>query len=701
MVVDGIPLLLCDYLRHNHLQDILQLLEEKDVNAHYGITLSVASLASWNLDITDKIVNDPTQFIDVLETALLSVQSLIIQEGVQSHIGNKRCEYSVKENTHARLFIPPGMMHGLLPLSPGQTVARSELVDCLVTMTGTVARTGVIKVLESRKLYECTCCGYRFAVMVDDFTNDVNLPGTCPSDASSSDQARATSCTGSTYKLCHSEKTFTNYQEILVQESVGSESDQSGSFFQYQSKGNSNSRKAVTVILQDDLADCCQIGDIIHITGIVVRHTSSTSTGAKAVVTLAVKALSVSGVTTGSHDENSARLAEYEKSFYEYWRNANVRDTIFTARDSIINSLCPMLSGMFGVKLSVLLMLIGGTSSKSSHPSATHQGEDRSKQSRSEIHLLLVGDPGTGKSQIQKFVTHMSPKSVITSGSSASAAGLTAAAVKDNGQWTLEAGALVLANGGVCCIDEIDGLKPSESSALHEAMEQQTCSVAKAGLVSTLHTRVSVFGTCNPRGNRRIDPRKSLNEQLSLSSPLLSRFDIILLLLDDMNPAADSIIVDHILKMRGHDPLCDKIDAANEQNDQLFWNLEKLKAYIQWCKSSFQPSVGHDAKQALIAYYQARRASGTDHVTVRFFESLIRLSQAHAKLVAKNKVEIDDAIIAICLADASVCVSDGGVFQIPVNLRISEMGYFMNQESAEMKMKQLKNIVASQLGLEI
>jgi len=161
--------------------------------------------------------------------------------------------------------------------------------------------------------------------------------------------------------------------------------------------------------------------------------------------------------------------------------------------------------------------------------------------------------------------------------------------------------------------------------------------------------------------------------------------------------------VDHILEMRGHDPLCRQNDAtdSNTRKQQSFWNLEKIKAYIQWCKSTFQPSVGKDAKQALITYYQARRASGTDRVTVRFFESLIRLSQSHAKLMAKNKVQIDDAIIAICLADASVCISDGGVFQIPANLRISEMGYFMNQDSAEIKMKQLKNIVASQLGLEI
>ena len=247
----------------------------------------------------------------------------------------------------------------------------------------------------------------------------------------------------------------------------------------------------------------------------------------------------------------------------------------------------------------------------------------------------------------------------MTSGSSTSAAGLTAAAVKENGQWTLEAGALVLANGGVCCIDEIDGLRAADSAALHEVMEQQTCSIAKAGMITTLHTKVSIFGTCNPKGNRRIDPRRSLNDQLGLPSPLLSRFDVIMLLLDDMNPAADASIVDHVLRTRGMaldgtDRVIDLLDPA-EAMDGLgdgAWHIDKLKAYLRWCKETFHPEVSREAKHALIAYYQARRALRADHVTVRFFESLVRLSQAHAKLMARDTVTVDDAVVAICLTDS-------------------------------------------------
>lgn len=296
------------------------------------------------------------------------------------------------------------------------------------------------------------------------------------------------------------------------------------------------------------------------------------------------------------------------------------------------------------------------------------------------------------------------PRTIMTSGSSTSAAGLTAAAVKENGQWTLEAGALVLANGGVCCIDEIDGLKAADSAALHEVMEQQTCSVAKAGMITTLHTKVSVFGTCNPKGNRRIDPRRSLNDQLGLPSPLLSRFDVILLLLDDMNPASDASIVDHVLRTRsmaldgadGAVDLRDPVDAMDGTGEDA-WQLEKLKAYLGWCKETFHPQMSMETKHALIAYYQARRALRADHVTVRFFESLVRLSQAHAKLMARDTVTVDDAVVAICLTDSSISVLDEGVFQIPPQLRLGEMGYCMNGDSPEAKAAELKRIIFEKL----
>ena len=492
-----------------------------------------------------------------------------------------------------------------------------------------------------------------------------------------------------------------------------------------------NNKTAVTVVLQDDLADSCQIGQVVHITGFVVRHASlmrgASKSGQKALVTLALKAVSVTDNQALGETDDGARDRMY-RGFERFWERNRLMQTEITARDAIVSSLCPMLSGMFGIKLSVLLMLLGGTEGGlnektpgSNHDNSSYDPESESERgkvaasrkprdrapsgTRSEIHLLLGGDPGTGKSQIQRFVASVDPKTIMASGSSTTAAGLTAAAVKENGQWTLEAGALVLANGGVCCIDEIDGLKASDSAALHEVMEQQTCSVAKAGMITTLNTKVSVFGTCNPKGNRRIDPRRSLQDQLGLPSPLLSRFDVILLLLDDMNPAADAAIVDHVLRMRGmgmdgpepgiHPAGTGTHSLAQGEDDA--WPLDTLKAYLRWCKESFQPRLSREAKNALIAYYQARRALRADHVTVRFFESLIRLSQAHAKLMARDVVTTEDAVVAICLTDSSISTHDEGVFQIPSTLRLTEIGYVMNGDSPEAKAAELKRIILSKL----
>lgn len=687
--------LFCEFLVEHYEGDILKVLQDvSDEQCHHGVLVSLTELGAWNMEVAEKVLNNVAPCLEIFDTALLSVQNKMMQRILHEDGANSpMC--SVKENVHIRLFAPPG---GLRPATvwdrpmDNRTMIRSELIDSLVTVTGTVAKTGVVKVLESRKLFQCTSCGYTFAIVVDDFSNEVSLPKKCPSGSS---QHASSQCLGTKYiQRPASDKSFTNYQEIQLQEMGSSIAD---SF----PGGNqtTGSRKAIIVILQDDLADSCKIGEVLHITGVVIKHSSSTTVGQKAIVTLALKAISV------VNSEKCIRMGDVKvHDFTLFWQDVKNRGLEYTTRDTIVNSFCPMLSGMYAVKLSVLLMLLGGTplirdvpevSSLADH--LTNTDQKYSQSSRSEIHLLLVGDPGTGKSQIQKYVTHVAHKAVITNGSSTSAAGLTAAAIKENGQWTLEAGALVLANGGVCCIDEIDCLKQTESSSLHEAMEQQTCSIAKAGLVSTLPTRVSVFGTCNPKGNVRIDPKKPLKDQLHLSTPLLSRFDIILLLLDDMSPSADAVIVDHVLAMRGHN---EPPRPTTQYEAPETWRQEKIKDYIDWCRNTFHPQVNKAAKDILIAYYQKRRSLGADHVTVRFFESLLRLSQAHAKLMARCTVQVEDAIVAICLADASISLSDERIFDIPPSLRISEMGYFMNQDSAEQKAKDIQDIIMSALGFD-
>ncbi|KAL5338572.1 MCM2/3/5 family-domain-containing protein [Aspergillus crustosus] len=312
----------------------------------------------------------------------------------------------------------------------------------------------------------------------------------------------------------------------------------------------------------------------------------------------------------------------------------------------LVDSIAPMIYGHRQIKKGLLLQLVGGVAK-------TTQKE--SLQLRGDINICIVGDPSTSKSQFLKYICSLHPRAVYTSGKASSAAGLTASVVKDaeTGEFTIEAGALMLAvrffcptvfltkiltniqnGGGICAIDEFDKMDIHDQVAIHEAMEQQTISIAKAGIHTTLNARASILAAANPIGGR-YDPKTTLRGNLNFSAPIMSRFDLFFVIRDEPNEEVDRNLANHIVNVHMNR------DEAVEPE----FSTEQLQRYIRFART-FRPVFRDEAKTLLVEKYKELRANDAQggmgrssyRITVRQLESLIRLSEAIAKVNCVEEV---------------------------------------------------------------
>jgi DNA replication licensing factor MCM5 len=247
---------------------------------------------------------------------------------------------------------------------------------------------------------------------------------------------------------------------------------------------------------------------------------------------------------------------------------------------------------------------------------------------RGDVNVLLIGDPSTAKSQFLKFVARVAPIAVYTSGKGSSAAGLTASVIRDNTtrEFQLEGGAMVLADGGVVCIDEFDKMKPDDRVAIHEAMEQQTISVAKAGITTILNSRTSVLAAANPI-HGSYDDLKQAQEQIDLQTTILSRFDCIFLVRDIRNEETDRAMASHVVNLHMGNTI-----ALEEQGEI---DINDLRKYIAFARSKCAPKLQEDSMKLLQNFYvsdRKKQANGAFPITVRQLEAIIRLSESLAKM---------------------------------------------------------------------
>ncbi|KAL1397553.1 hypothetical protein pipiens_009669 [Culex pipiens pipiens] len=610
------------YLTTHYDEEINGLLSNPDELLHVSVGVSLTHLARSEPPLYDALMACPMRELVKWNRSLWQAQKSLV-EGPNLFL---EPGFRLKHNCHVRFTGMPSSSSSTLERDGGSkkdrvTYPKLDQLGKLVKVSGTVIRmTQAPKFVEFKREYVCKRCKHEFDVeALYEEKYVFNVPWGCPN-------ARETGCKGVPVRkndqpvpdYCR------NYQEIRIQEVAG----------------NSNNPDSIQVTLENDLVDSCQPGDRVNIIGTVELRCGPGIVGKQTELTITLNANSLT--KEGNKMNTGKDFAEHLCFVRAEWQGTVDEIGEMAARDLLVQSISPEIHGMYPVKLAIALSLASCAQRDLSNTAVT----------RGHSHLLLVGDPGLAKSRLLRFAADVSSRSVFTTGMGCSAAGLTAAAVKEDGEWQLEAGALVIADGGICCIDEFTLMREADKASIHEAMEQQTISVAKAGIRCTLGARCAVLAATNPKIPFSVSELEGESANLGVGGPLLSRFDLVLLLRDQYDPDWYMDVCDHILSLS-------VVDEAKDHFQQISpdtcWNVDTLQRHFQAIQE-IDPKFSEGAKTVLNAYYLACRANparSQHRTTPRLLESLRRLAQAHARLLFRDQVTAVDAITVVRLMEST------------------------------------------------
>ncbi|KAK3021098.1 hypothetical protein RJ639_045482 [Escallonia herrerae] len=515
---------------------------------------------------------------------------------------------------------------------------RQIHLNTMIRIGGVVTRrSGVFPQLQQVK-YDCNKCGMILGPFFQNSYAEVKV-GSCPECQSKGP-----------FTVNIEQTVYRNYQKLTLQESPGIVP--AGRLPRYKE-----------VILLNDLIDCARPGEEIEVTGVYTNNfdlSLNTKNGFPVFATV----VEANYVTKKQDLFSAYKLTQEDKEEIEKLS----KDPRIGER--IIKSIAPSIYGHEDIKTAIALAMFGGQ----------EKNVEGKHRLRGDINVLLLGDPGTAKSQFLKYVEKTGQRAVYTTGKGASAVGLTAAVHKDpvTREWTLEGGALVLADKGVCLIDEFDKMNDQDRVSIHEAMEQQSISISKAGIVTSLQARCSVIAAANPIGGR-YDSSKTFSQNVELTDPIVSRFDILCVVKDVVDPVTDEMlakfVVDSHFKSQPKGANLDDKSISNSQDDVQAYAMEAdpeilpqdlLKKYLTYAKLNVFPRL-HDADLDKLTqvYAELRRESSHGQgvpIAVRHIESMIRMSEAHARMHLRQHVTQEDVDMAIrVLLDSFISTQKYGV----------------------------------------